>query len=57
MPNYWPEHFPYERKIVQGSDLALFFGNWSQSEKSSEIKLPLGLCFFLVFSILVESAN
>ena len=30
---------------VQGSDLEPIFGNWSQSEKLSEIKLPLANSF------------
>ena len=28
--------------LVQGSDLALFWGDWSQSENLSDIKPPLG---------------
>ena len=28
-------------ECAKGSDLALFFGDWSQIEKLSEIKLPL----------------
>ena len=36
-----PEYSPPKKKNVQGSDLAHFFGDWSQSEKFSEIKQPL----------------
>ena len=31
---------------TQGCDLALFFGDWSQTEKHSEIKTSLGTEYF-----------
>ena len=37
VPNYYPEYY----LPIEGSDLAPFFGDWSQSEKLSEIKQPL----------------
>ena len=37
MPNYSPEHYPPKEKLLQA-----VFGDWSQSEKLSEIKPPLG---------------
>ena len=37
MPNHDPEHLQFKCR-----DLALFFGDLSQTEKLSEIKLPFG---------------
>ena len=41
MPNHFPEHFPFSSKCSGERDLALSFGDASQSKKLSEIKPPL----------------
>ena len=41
VPNHSPEHYPPKKEVAQGCDLTLFFGDWSQIEKNSEIKPPL----------------
>ena len=41
MPNHFPEHFPFSSKCSGEIDLALSFGDASQSKKLSEIKPPL----------------
>ena len=40
MPNQCPEHYPPKEKMPRVVIWATFFGDFSQSEKISEIKPP-----------------
>ena len=41
MPNHFPEHYPAKEKMLRTVIWQLFCGDWSKSEKLSEIKPPL----------------